>query len=92
MLAVKHHFAAAVFALATAVTTAASAQQSMYAERVRNMCTSDAMRLCSEHALGSSEMRYCMEANFRKLSKDCIVALEDEGLVPRSARKSQASR
>ncbi len=77
----------------TCFIAAASAQQSsVYSEYLREKCTPDVMRHCSEHALGSAEMRYCMEAKFRMLSRDCVVALEDEGFVPRSARKVQAQR
>jgi hypothetical protein len=67
---------------ATADQTQASAAMSV-SERVRTMCTPDALRLCPEHPLGSSEMRYCMEAKQRSISRDCQTALEDDGLVPR---------
>jgi hypothetical protein len=88
-----HVVRATLFAAAWTIATVAAAQQgSIFAERVRDKCTSDAMRHCSEHALGSTEMRYCMEAKFRLLSRDCVIALEDEGLIPRTARKTQALR
>lgn len=73
---------------AAANQTQANAATSV-SERVRTMCTPDALRLCPEHPLGSSEMRYCMEAKQRSISRDCQVALEDDGLVPRGYFASQ---
>ena len=52
--------------------------------RVRNQCTSDAMRLCPQHPLGSNQMVYCMEAKSAQISRDCQAALEDDGVVPRN--------
>lgn len=52
-------------------------------KKVRNACTSDAKRLCPNNKFGSSELRYCMEANGRKISRSCMQALEDDGIVPR---------
>lgn len=69
---------ATAFILAT--VGAASAQDS---PRVQNACSGDARRLCPKQKLGSSEMRYCMEANAQRLSRGCVKALEDDGIVPR---------
>lgn len=52
-------------------------------DRLRQVCTPDAKRLCPEHPLGSSQMRYCMESKRRSISRDCQIVLEDEGHVPR---------
>jgi hypothetical protein len=54
-----------------------------YSPRVRNACSGDAQRLCPKQKPGSNEMRYCMEARASSLSRGCVRALEDEGLVPR---------
>jgi hypothetical protein len=73
---------AIVFATAfVCLTTVASAES--YSSRVRNACTGDAQRLCPKQKLGSSEMRYCMEARARSLSSGCVRALEDDGQIPR---------
>jgi hypothetical protein len=68
---------AAVLLLATAGIAAANSP------RVQNACVGDARRLCPNQKLGSAEMRYCMEANATRLSRTCVKALEDDGIVPR---------
>lgn len=78
--------------LVSSLAGAASAQGRSYSANVQNKCTGDANRLCPQHPLGSSEMHYCMEAKVRSISKDCMVALEDEGYMPRNTRKSDARR
>jgi hypothetical protein len=60
--------------------------------KVQNACTPDARRLCPEHSLGSEEMRYCMEAKFKNISKDCVLALEDDGLVARGTYADNSAR
>ncbi|HRK19550.1 MAG TPA: hypothetical protein PK970_11380 [Hyphomicrobiaceae bacterium] len=68
------------------VATRASAQDYKPADvskRVRDTCTPDARRLCPNQPLGSSAMVYCMESRARSISRDCKVALEDDGVVPR---------
>lgn len=57
-------------------------------KKVRNACNTDAKRLCPNNKFGSSELRYCMEANGRRLSRPCVQALEDDGIVPRGYFKS----
>lgn len=87
-------FAALSILLLTAIaTTPLSAQDykpSDVSGRVRSQCTSDAMRLCPNHALGSNEMVYCMEAKARSISRDCQSALEDDGVVPRGHFKRRS--
>ena len=61
--------------------TVAEAQTS--SKRVRQACSGDAHRLCPREKKDSPEMRYCMEAKGRQLSRGCVRALEDEGIVPR---------
>jgi hypothetical protein len=81
--------ALATVVAATSLAQAQQAQQS-YSNSVASKCSPDAMRLCPEHALGSTEMRYCMEAKARQISRDCIIALEDDGILPRGTRNRQA--
>jgi hypothetical protein len=78
-------------ALAGLVTLAAAATtptpvpaQESFPRVVRIACTADAKRLCPAYRLGSNEMRNCMEAKARLLSRGCVRALEDAGMVPRN--------
>lgn len=61
----------------------ANASEEAVSRAIKNACNSDAKRLCPNNKLGSSSLRYCMEANGRRLSRTCVRALEDEGVVPR---------
>ncbi len=74
------------FATLSAGLTAASAEPS--SRRVRMACSGDAQRLCPREKKDSPEMRYCMEAKGRQLSRSCVRALEDDGIVPRGYFKS----
>ena len=68
-------------ALATIIVPAAQAQDS--SRRVRQACSGDAHRLCPREKKDSAEMRYCMEAKGKQLSRNCVRALEDDGIIPR---------
>lgn len=61
-------------------------------ENIKKMCTPDAQRLCPQHPLGSEPMRYCMEAKFSNISRDCVKALEDEGYVGPGTHKMHANK
>ena len=74
------------FAALIAAQTSASAESS--SRRVRVACSGDAQRLCPREKKDSAEMRYCMEAKGRQLSRNCVRALEDDGVVPRGYFKS----
>jgi hypothetical protein len=65
-----------------------SAEAEPSSRRVRLACTGDAQRLCPREKKDSAEMRYCMEAKGRQLSRGCVRALEDDGVVPRGYFKS----
>ncbi|MGD9803969.1 MAG: hypothetical protein AB7E81_05520 [Hyphomicrobiaceae bacterium] len=68
-------------AAATLWIAPAHAQQSTYPAAVENQCRDDYFRYCSPYALGSDELRRCMEANGRALSSHCQKALKDAGYV-----------
>lgn len=68
--------------------TANAQSQSTYPAEVENRCRDDYFRFCSPYALGSDELRRCMEANGTALSSRCQQALIDGGYV----RKSLYSR
>jgi hypothetical protein len=67
--------------IAVVLTPSAHAEES--SRRVRNACQGDAKRLCPRDKPDSPAMRYCMEAKGRQLSRGCIRALEDDGVIPR---------
>jgi hypothetical protein len=69
-------------AVAPGAAPSASAQDA-FPRPVRVACTADAKRLCPAYRLGSPEMRTCMEAKGRLLSRGCVHALEDAGIAPR---------
>lgn len=70
---------AAVVAIGGTVFVSTSAQ----ADRVRNACSGDYHRFCSQYSPNSSQMRACMQANGRSLSSGCINALVDAGIIDR---------
>ena len=74
------------FAALFAAQTAAQAEPS--SRRVRMACSGDAQRLCPREKKDSPEIRYCMEAKGRQLSRGCVRALEDDGILPRGYFKS----
>lgn len=78
----------AILALACLAASAAVASADDVSKKVRNACTSDVKRLCPKDKFGSESLRYCMEANGRKISRPCVQALEDDGVVPRGYFKS----
>ncbi len=70
-------------AAAALSSSIALASEEAVSRVVRNACNSDAKKLCPNDKIGTSSLRYCMEANGRRLSRSCVRALEDEGVVPR---------
>jgi hypothetical protein len=79
-LALIRVFTVAMLAvIGSAMTTPASA----YTDRVQNNCKGDYLTFCSAHAIGSTGMRQCMEANGKNLSPKCVSALVDAGQIPK---------
>lgn len=69
-------------AAAVVLTTATSvAAQQTYPAAVEEHCADDYFRHCSVYALGSDQLRRCMEAKGRDLSPNCQQALKAAGLV-----------
>jgi hypothetical protein len=68
---------------AALIASQSAAEAESSSKRVRQACSSDAHRLCPREKKDSPEMRYCMEAKGRQLSRSCVRALEDDGIVPR---------
>jgi hypothetical protein len=80
--------AASAVLAATLLASTGAAEAESSSRRVRLACTGDAKRLCPREKPDSPEMRYCMEAKGRQLSRTCVKALEDDGIVPRGYFKS----
>ncbi len=57
-----------------------------YPPEVEEQCSDDYFRHCSPYALGSTELRRCMEAKGGDLEPNCRQALKDAGYV-RSSRR-----
>jgi hypothetical protein len=76
----KTAFAGAVAFGALVVTAGAALAVS---EKVKSSCKGDYHKFCSAYAVGSTELRNCMESNRQGLSKGCVDALVDAGEVPR---------
>lgn len=79
----------AIFAADTVVRTsgAEAAQSGPYSARVRRSCKGDYNRFCPGYSLYGTEIRRCMQAAGKRISKRCIRALVDAGEVPRSLLK-----
>lgn len=70
-------------ALAAASILAVMTTVQAYSDNVNQNCNDDYFSYCKQHALNSTPLRYCFEANRDKLSQRCINALVDAGEVPR---------
>lgn len=53
-------------------------------DAVRAACQDDYMALCSQHEVGSNELRSCMRANKKQLSKTCATTLAKSGEASKS--------
>jgi hypothetical protein len=69
---------AAVFVVAMSATSADA-----YSSRVNSACERDYYRLCAAYSIGTPELRACMTAKRRSLSRRCIDALIAAGEVPK---------
>jgi hypothetical protein len=72
-----------VVATLVAVSGSVLVSTSAQADRVRNACSGDYHRFCSQYSPNSSQMRACMQANGRSLSSGCVNALVDAGIIDR---------
>ena len=79
----------AVFAADTVVRTsgAEAAKSGPYSARVRRSRKGDYNRFCPGYSLYGTEIRRCMQAAGKRISKRWIRALVDAGEVPRSLLK-----
>lgn len=73
---------------AVILSAGAKADSGPYSARVRRACKSDYNRFCPGYSLYGTELRRCMQAAGKAISKPCIRALIDAGEVPRSMLKA----
>ncbi len=62
---------------------------SAYDEKVEKICGDDYLAYCGKHAPESAETRYCMEAHRDQLTRQCVSALVEAGLVPKKYRSKK---
>ncbi len=72
-------FAGAAVLLVLACGSAANA----YSERVNSACERDYYRFRAKYSIGTPELRSCMLASRRSLSRRCVDALIAAGEVPK---------
>lgn len=75
----------AIFAAgaATLFVLAASSAANAYSARVNSACERDYYRFCAKYSIGTPELRSCMLASRRSLSRRCVDALIAAGEVPK---------
>lgn len=75
----------AAFAGAVALTALAAwgSAASAYSARVNSACERDYYRFCAKYSVGTPELRSCMLASRRSLSRRCVDALVAAGEVPK---------
>jgi hypothetical protein len=71
--------AGAAVLLGIAVASTANA----YSSRINSVCERDYYRFCAAYSIGTPELRNCMLASRRVLSRRCIDALVAGGEVPK---------
>ncbi len=54
-----------------------------YSARVNSACERDYYRFCAKYSIGTPELRSCMLASRRSLSRRCVDALVAGGEVPK---------
>jgi hypothetical protein len=54
-----------------------------YSDRVNSACERDYYRHCAKYSIGTPELRACMIASRRALSRRCVDALVASGQVPK---------
>src|SRR5262245_56113169 len=76
---VRAAFGGAALLVAVGLGSAANA----YSERVNSACERDYYRFCAKYSIGTPELRSCMLASRKSLSRRCVDALVAAGEVPK---------
>ena len=74
---------ASVAAMAMVVLVAISSQAGAYPAQVNKSCKRDYYKLCATYSIGTPELRRCMEAKRRSISRRCVDALRRARLIPK---------
>ncbi len=74
---------AAAASAAVLLMFACGSAANAYSARVNTACERDYYRFCAKYSIGTPELRSCMLASRRSLSRRCIDALVAAGEVPR---------
>ena len=72
-------FAGAALLIVLGLGSAANA----YSARVNSACERDYYRFCAKYSIGTPELRSCMLASRKSLSRRCVDALVAAGEVPK---------
>lgn len=74
---------ASVAAMAMVVLVAIGSQAGAYPAQVNKSCKRDYYKLCLTYSIGTPELRRCMEAKRRSISRRCVDALRRARLIPK---------
>lgn len=74
---------ASVAAVAMVVFVAISSRAAAYPVHVNKSCKRDYYKLCATYSIGTPELRRCMEAKRRSISRLCVDALRRARLIPK---------
>lgn len=88
LLAVALGFAGTAGLVTSSGVAVAAKDKGPFSARVRTSCKGDYNRFCPGYNLYSHELRRCMQAAGKNISRGCIRALVDAGEVPRSMLKN----
>ncbi|KUO57626.1 MAG: hypothetical protein APF80_11800 [Alphaproteobacteria bacterium BRH_c36] len=81
-----------IAAITFAVLAATATQASAVSRAVKMACIGDYLSYCSAHSPGSPGVRTCFRANGSKLSKRCVGALINAGMVSQSEVSRRAAK
>jgi len=74
---------AAAAGVAALLMFASGSAANAYSARVNSACERDYYRFCAKYSIGTPELRSCMLASRRTLSRRCVDALVAAGEVPK---------
>lgn len=73
----------AIAGAAALLVLACGSAANAYSARVNSACERDYYRFCAKYSIGTPELRSCMLASRRSLSRRCVDALIADGEVPK---------
>ncbi len=86
----RYHFATLALIAATTVTLATSPSFA-FTQEAQQMCSGDAMRLCSAEIPDIPRITACMVRNKSQVSPACRAIMDKEAAAASSARKREAA-